>query len=182
MCENWACTFHAAGGGSQNHIMLGGFDAWLAQSVGGLDSVVNSSTGGWRHITARVSPAAIKMLGESHYSKLTRLGQAQFNWKWQSSGRLETEIEVPVGAVLTLETPRSLPGYDGGRAHALDHLSEGQSTLASVWRRDNHSEGIVAMPWPAGVRAVASVYDVGSGDVVRTTIGSGRYHFTATYR
>ena len=26
LCENWACTFHDAGGGSGNHIMLGGFD------------------------------------------------------------------------------------------------------------------------------------------------------------
>jgi hypothetical protein len=27
LCENFACTFHEAGGGSQNHIMLGGWDA-----------------------------------------------------------------------------------------------------------------------------------------------------------
>ena len=26
LCENYACTFHEAGGGSQNHIMLGGWD------------------------------------------------------------------------------------------------------------------------------------------------------------
>jgi hypothetical protein len=47
---------------------------WLASSVGGLDSVVNGTTGGWRHITARVAPAAISVLGESHYTKLTRFG------------------------------------------------------------------------------------------------------------
>ena len=29
LCENWACTAHDASGGSQNHIMLGGFDGWL---------------------------------------------------------------------------------------------------------------------------------------------------------
>ena len=45
LCENFACTFHEAGGGSQNHIMLGGWDAWLLSSVGGLDSSVNGSTG-----------------------------------------------------------------------------------------------------------------------------------------
>ena len=38
LCENFACTAHDAGGGSQNHIMLGGFDAWLTASVGGLDA------------------------------------------------------------------------------------------------------------------------------------------------
>jgi hypothetical protein len=128
LCENWACTFHEAGGGSQNHIMasghssafslshpthrqqslslspslslslslslcvclsvclvcpacltlaltgpqLGGWDAWLLESVGGLSSRVNSTTGGWRHVIARVAPAAITTLRASNYSKVTR--------------------------------------------------------------------------------------------------------------
>lgn len=59
LCENLACTAHNAGGGSGNHIMLGAFDAWMVASLGGLDSVVNGTTGGWRHIVARVTPAAI---------------------------------------------------------------------------------------------------------------------------
>ena len=39
--------------------MLGAFDAWMVSSLGGLDSVVNASTGGWRVIQARVAPAAV---------------------------------------------------------------------------------------------------------------------------
>ena len=42
LCENFACTAHDAGGGSQNHIMLGGFDAWLTASVGGLDATTGN--------------------------------------------------------------------------------------------------------------------------------------------
>eukprot|EP00966_Prymnesium_polylepis_P330532 7386166-Prymnesium_polylepis.1 len=55
LCENWACTAHDAGGGSQNHIMLGGSDTWLLSSAGGLETIVNETTGGWRHVEARLA-------------------------------------------------------------------------------------------------------------------------------
>jgi alpha-L-rhamnosidase len=59
LCENLGCTAHDPAASSGNHIMLGAFDAWLVQALGGLDSVVNGTTGGWEHIKARVAPAAV---------------------------------------------------------------------------------------------------------------------------
>lgn len=41
--------------------MLGAFDGWMITSLGGLDSAVNGSTGGWRHVIARVTPAAVSV-------------------------------------------------------------------------------------------------------------------------
>ena len=45
LCENYACAFHDAGGGSQNHIMLGGWNAWLLSAVGG--RCMNGAWGAW---------------------------------------------------------------------------------------------------------------------------------------
>jgi hypothetical protein len=110
LCENWACTFHDAGGGSQNHIMLGGFDGWLVTSVGGLDTghvtghvdegngapigghegagVVGEGSGeggddvsGWRRVIVRVSPAAVTMVrGPVSFQKETRFGPVRLEW------------------------------------------------------------------------------------------------------
>ena len=59
--------YHDAGGGSQNHIMLGGFDAWVASSIGGVDASLNTIAGaGWRNIEARVPGAVVSMLSLIH--------------------------------------------------------------------------------------------------------------------
>ena len=44
LCENWKCGFHDPGGGSQNHIMYGAFDAWMVTALGGMSTVSNTTT------------------------------------------------------------------------------------------------------------------------------------------
>lgn len=168
LCENWSCTFHSAGGGSQNHIMLGGFDTFLTSAVGGLAAVVNGSTGGWRHVVARVTPAAIVGVGGARYTQATRLGEVSLAWHYDArAGTLVKEVGVPVGARLTLHMPVTLPG--GAR---LATLSEGGAPL---WSR--HTAG-AAPPLPAGVAAVGLRAEA---EAVLTELTSGRYTVAATY-
>ena len=163
LCENWACSFHDAGGGSQNHIMLGGFDTWLLSSIGGLDSIVNQSTGGWRHIVARISPAAVTTLKEANYTKATRFGAVHFEWQYDGTN-LRSRLSVPVGAQLTLHTPLSLPSGGG----VLVSLSE-RDTL--VWSRRAGASAL-----PSGIVEV----DLTSAGV-QTTLLSGDYELEAVF-
>jgi hypothetical protein len=183
LCENWACTFHDAGGGSQNHIMLGGFDAWVLASIGGLDSVVNGTTGGWRHIVGRVAPAAITTLKGASYNKMTRYGEVKFGWRYDgASKKLSTNVTVPVGAELTLHTPQALDGSEcSGSACALARLVEvgvgtgaasehGQPTL--VWAAGGGNGGTL----PSGISLVEA-----TSAAVLAHLGSGTYRFEASF-
>ena len=60
LCENWACTYHAAGGGSQNHIMLGGFDGEHITSASNAASVAAATT------SAHVSASAAATNGATY--------------------------------------------------------------------------------------------------------------------
>lgn len=169
LCENWACTYHAAGGGSQNHIMLGGFDGWVASAIGGLDSIVNETTGGWRHIAARVAPAAYDVVKEANYTKLTRFGPVTLSWTFDGT-HLSTQLDVPIGADVTMETPSLIPRR-AGKSVELAELTEGGARL---WSR----EGVVAAAsWPEGVRSVEA-----RDGVMLTTLESGRYNFEAEFQ
>jgi hypothetical protein len=148
--------------------MLGGFDGWVASSIGGIDSFVNGSSGGWRHIAARVSPAAVAIIKTATYSKLTRFGETTFNWKWDGT-KLVTEISVPIGSDLTLETPMALQLRSGAVVH-LSTLGEGEWSL---WA-DSAAQQVM----PTGVLSVAGSSPTAA---VTTTIGSGQYVFEAVY-
>eukprot|EP01044_Picomonas_judraskeda_P010836 COSAG03_NODE_1427_length_4098_cov_2.188797_5_plen_132_part_00 len=73
-CENWRCGFHDPGGGSQNHIMYGAFDAWLVTAVGGMSTVSNTTSTAWQHIIVHTEPAAVTKLNEGSYNINTRFG------------------------------------------------------------------------------------------------------------
>ena len=152
LCENYACTFHEAGGGSQNHIMLGGWDAWLLSSVGGLDSAVNGSTGGCKDIIARVSPGVVAELKTASYTKKTTFGDVTLTWEY-ADGKLGMELTLPVGTTATVHTPQLV----GGKRLQMVHETSsgaGEDLMAS---RET----------PEGVRAV----EVTAEAVLTTVVG-----------
>ena len=144
LCENWACGAHNAGGGSLNHIMYGGFDGWMTTALGGLDTVSNATTTGWRVLTVRPLPAAIATLGRASASVETRLGAAAVAWRFEQAdgsdggaamntmaaergvpaggGHLSLNVTVPVGAVAELHVPATLALALPGGARAVVHL------------------------------------------------------------
>ena len=173
LCENFACTFHEAGGGSQNHIMLGGFDAWILSSVGGLDSAVNgTNTAGWKNVIARVAPAAITVVKQASYVKHTRFGPVGIHWKYDA-GTLSTNLSVPTGVTVAVHTPTQLT--DKGSNLQLHSLKEGGMQLLK--------DESAAMLGRNGVLAVARQHGGGSGEsTVVTDVGSGEYQFKAVYQ
>jgi len=152
LCENWGCTFHDAGGGSQNHIMLGGFDAWLQSSLGGLDSAVNGRSGGWRHMIVRVSPEAAAALKQARVSRQTRFGEASLSWT-AADGKLSSKLVVPIGVEAEVHSPAAM----GGR-----RLSTVTRNGRVVW---SHETGAVDREMRAAV----------------AWVGSGTHEFKATY-
>ena len=160
LCENWACTAHDAGGGSGNHIMLGGFEPFLHQSIGGLDSAVSGETGGWERIIVRVAPAAIATLGGASNTHETRFGTVSLSWRYQG-GQLVMALAVPVGSTAEVHAPTVLAG------RALTRMHEGQTVLWS------DAAGVAALDaWSVELRESAVV----------ATVGSGTYAFAAQYQ
>jgi hypothetical protein len=186
LCENWACTFHDAGGGSQNHIMLGAFDAWLLSSVGGLDSNVNATDGGWRNVIARVSPGAVTRVRRAAYRKQTRFGEVTIDWNYTGAGEgLVVTLTVPVGMTVALHTPTKLRAdpdqeSDDGyvRLHTLlETRGEGPSpTVLWTAAAAVSNEAAAAAAAAAAVNAI-SVID----GAVTASVGSGSYRFAAKY-
>ena len=166
LCENWACTFHEAGGGSQNHIMLGGWDTWLLQSVGGLDSAVNGTTGGWRHVVVRVAPGVIAELKSVSFSKRTPYGDVTLSWAY-ADGKLTMKLGLPVGTTAEVHTPAAMSGA------AVTALAETSATPTTLWSAD----GAAALESGGGVGGVGASAD---GTVV-AHVGAGRYVFEAKY-
>ena len=154
LCENFACTFHDAGHGSGNHIMLGGFDAWMSASLGGLDSKVNGTTGGWKHIVARVAPAAITELKHASTAHETRFGRASLDWAWDAAtAKLAMNLTVPIGATCEVHSHAMLQS-ESGQILRLVAVHEGGRAL---WRAT--ADYSVA----AAAAAAAVVHEVGSG-------------------
>jgi alpha-L-rhamnosidase len=173
LCENWACTAHDAGGGSLNHIMLGGFDPFLHNSVGGLDSIINGTTAGWKKIRVRVSPAAITRLRSTSYDRDTRFGRVSLNWGFHDDRELTMRVRIPVGATAFVHSPLALHDRDR-RPIALRSVKEGGAT---VWQSStNYTAPSQAMLMPTGVHEIQS-----QEDALVAKVGSGEYLFTAVY-
>jgi alpha-L-rhamnosidase len=162
LCENLACSFHDSGGSSLNHIMLGGFDAWVHTSLGGLDSAVNGTTGGWKHILARVSPGAITALGQGSVSHRTPFGSASLTWKFAASS-FTMNLSVPVGSTAEVHSPMAL-----GSVGRLVLVTEG---AGAVWDAS-------AEPTTLPVGTLATEQRERAMVVV---VGSGKYAFSAFY-
>lgn len=173
LCENLACTFHDAGGGSLNHIMLGGFDAWVLASIGGLDSTVNGSVAGWRSIVARVTPAAVTYLRSGSYRKTTRFGDVELAWSFDGT-MMTSHLQVPVGSEVAFHSHATLPGglslarvsetsADRGRlelwAASASRVGGGISgTIAAgpFWIEER--DGVVVVVFGSGAYSVQSDY------------------------
>lgn len=108
-------------GGSQNHIMYGAFDAWMAEAVGGLRLVSNATTAGWQHYDVRPNAAAVVRLGRGGQTIRTRCVPATEphnagEW-WRSRVGVLRRTLAPTGCVgaAKLAQPRNLPACSEGR-------------------------------------------------------------------
>jgi hypothetical protein len=98
----------------------------------------------------------------------------RFDWRWDGS-KLATVIEVPIGVQLTLDTPVSIDG------RTLVDVSESGVPVAQ-WRVvDGHGYLTQSSERVVGVDAVTTLESRSATTAVQTTIGSGRYHFEATF-
>ena len=149
--------------------MLGAFDAWLLSSIGGLDSAVSGTTGGWKDIIVRVSPGVIAALGHAGYRKRTPFGEVSLSWKY-AAGKFTMELGLPVGTTATVHTPTSVAGA------ALRTLHESSGDPAELW-----SASAGAAAGAAGVRALEP-----AGEAVVATVAGGlgrggSYRFEARF-
>lgn len=147
--------------------MLGGWDAWLLSSVGGLDSAVNGSTGGWADIIVRVAPAAITTLRKASYKKLTRFGEVSLDWRFEA-GKFTSTLSLPVGTRATVHTPSVL--REGGVDYGVRSITESAQLL---WARDSTSSSALEVGGVFSVQQAAAA--------VLTEVGSGSYLFEAQY-
>ena len=109
--------------------MLGAFDAWLLSSIGGLDSAVSGTTGGWKDIIVRVSPGVIAALGHAGYRKRTPFGEVSLSWKY-AAGKFTMELGLPVGTTATVHTPTSVAG---ATLRALHERGAGNELERTQW-------------------------------------------------
>ena len=140
--------------------MYGGFDGWMTTALGGLDTVSNATTTGWRVLTVRPLPAAMTMLGHAAASVDTRLGKAAVAWRVDvnagsagAGARLSLNVTVPVGAVAELHVPHEMTSPGG--SSAVSHLA----SVAEV----RSGATLVASRIAARRDANASVFIIGSG-------------------
>jgi hypothetical protein len=176
LCENWKCSFHNPGGGSQNHIMYGAFDAWLVTAVGGMSTVSNTTSTAWQHIIVHTEPAAVTKLTSGSYSINTRFGPTAVCWSFKNS-KLQTNITIPVGSTAEVVHDAQLRN---GACELTAVLESGEV----VWSNDKSATAATTQQHStAGVGAVA-LKEAGDGGVRRrtaTTVGSGSYSFEARY-
>eukprot|EP00047_Mylnosiga_fluctuans_P000527 m.195091 g.195091 ORF g.195091 m.195091 type:complete len:1269 (+) comp10076_c0_seq31:2213-6019(+) len=160
LCETWLCSAHDAGGGSMNHIMFGGFHQWMSKKLGGLDTVSNTTTTGWRNIVVAPSAAAILRLRSSSMQLHTRFGLTALNWSYTPGQPLAMDLVVPIGSVADIALP-PLAGMVATR------IVEGDAQwMGGVW----------TPAAPQGVHGTGL-----DGRTMRVRVGSGTYRLLAHY-
>ena len=178
LCENLACTEHDPGGGSLNHIMFGGFDPFLHTAVGGLDSVVSGSTGGWERIIVRVAPAAIATLGGASNQHETRFGAVSISWRY-TRGLLTMDLQVPIGSIAEVHSPLAV----GGRSLMSVSESTSQLWIAAERERETETETEMETETETETETDSDAQSVEMRDsAVVTVVGSGAWSFVAAYR
>jgi len=130
-------------------------------SVGGLDSDVSSSTGGWRDIIVRVAPSAITTLQRSSLVHTTRFGDTSLAWIY-TGGKFSMDLVVPIGSSAVVHSPASLEG------RALRSVTEGGNI---IWHSSTHGD-----PVPSFSHSVWM--DDGT---LKAAVGSGMFSFLAVY-
>ena len=152
LCENLACTRHDNGGGSQNHIMFGGFDKFLVDSVGGISSSADDD------IVFR------PVMLEGKHGKMTKRvagGVASLEWS-RTTKNASFHMTVPVGSKGIFYPPIKVSNA------AIRRLDESGTLVWQRNARDTHN-------FPEGVSLNKD------GDDVIVRILSGTYHFSAVY-
>lgn len=133
--------------------------------VGGLDSVVSGSTGGWERIIVRVAPAAIVSLGGASNRHETRFGTVSLSWQYRDS-RLTMALHVPIGSIAEVHSPLAI-----GRLSLTTVSEDGTQVWAEVADRT------------LGLGTDSDVHSVKIRDsAVVTTVGSGAWSFAAAYQ
>lgn len=117
--EGWDGDAHTISfeGTSRNHIMFGGgVNRFIAAAVGGLsidsDIEINNDTDtdtdmpkfGWKRLSVKPAPAAIRALKHGGFSRNTLTGTAASSWQLQQSG-LELNVTVPAHAAAHVQVP-----------------------------------------------------------------------------
>jgi hypothetical protein len=156
-----------------NHIMFGGFDPFLHTHLGGLDSVVSGSSGGWERILVRVAPTAIAAVGGASNQYETRFGTVSLSWRYDDDDhRLTMALQVPVGSTAEVHSPLAV----GGRS--LLRVKEGDSQL---WTEPGSASSSQATP-ALGAAASSDAQRVEAKvSAVVVTVGSGVWDFAAEY-
>lgn len=144
------------------------FDTWLLSSIGGLETEVNASDGGWRNVAVRISPAVVTQVRHAPYTKSARFGLVRIDWRFEGDAkRLVTKMEVPMGVTVTLHTHTALElGFQQKRKQKLRLVSlVEKESIRQVWPRMNFSTDIAHTPEMLGA----------DGAVLLMGLGSGRY-------
>ncbi len=134
----------------------GGIGTWTYKALGGLDTVSNTTTTGWRHVIVRPLEAALQTLGSGAASITTRFGPTSV--AWTLAGRtLELNTTIPTGSTADV--------YLAGATRVVE-----SDTV--VWANGVFTPvaGITGA-WTAVRSNVTSVV---------FAVGSGQYAFTAT--
>jgi alpha-L-rhamnosidase len=177
LCENWKCTFHDAGGGSQNHIMFGAFDAWLVERVGGLATTSNATSSGWEHFVVHPSAAAVERLKTGGMSIDTRFGLAAVAWAWDpAGGAASLNVSVPPGSTATIVHERVLAGC------TLLTVQEGRTVVwAAPARQLAPGAGGGGAAVGGGEAASNRNNDAAAKRPIEEVVGSGRYEWVRHY-
>jgi hypothetical protein len=142
----------------------------VLSSIGGLDSAVSGTDGGWRNVIARVSPAAITRVRHSSYRKQTRFGEVSLEWSYEqpAGSGFVMQLSVPVGVTVAAHAPLTLPG---GTLATLYEATEAKPAL--LWSADGSAESDMKT---AGVGSISL-----AGDAVVVRVSSGKYQFQGRY-
>lgn len=181
LCESWNCTAFQPTSSSHNHIMFGAFDAWLTTAVGGLDTLSNGTSSGWRDMVVSPDAAAVAELGAGGYALSTRFGPAALSWAMPAGGTtLTLNVTVPLGSAAHLRPPAMLPAGRNSAPKTVARVvwlgaAEAKGTDAD---RNAGSEASPVELWVAGAplgKADAGLgLASGWGQLPAVTVAAGR--------
>lgn len=108
--ENWVGSQYQQDG-SWNHIMeAGGVGKFTYTGLAGIDTEVNATHAGFRHILFRPIPPGIEVLRSARATVETRFGTASISWKVTTNSTIVYNITIPPGATAEVAFPRELFG------------------------------------------------------------------------
>ena len=88
--------------------VYGAYSDWMIHKLGGLETTLNASSTGWRHIIVAPDIHAVARLRAGGFSLRTRFGLAAVSWAFATK-RLTTNVTVPVGSTAEIVHMRDVP-------------------------------------------------------------------------